>query len=414
MNPHGGRAASFVTASDLGFEEGPSVVFWGISGDGRTVLGRRSRRPTGSEDYPHQEAFRWNADRGIVGIGSLPEGTVASQAVASSFDGSMVVGFLDRMISAPDPASGPVTSLSNAFVWGDQTGVRPLDPETPRPTHPRSSWASGISADGTTIVGSRHVRSELVGEDEPVEHWFFEAIVWREGREPLLLGTFETEQGSHFHGLHGSFATDVSADGTIVIGGSNTPLGEQGFVWDEVRGMRRLGRLSPEAPGHSDAIAISADGSTIVGRDVVVGDDLQTLSMEGFVFNEAAGMQRLTGDLDRWSDTVLTDVSADGSIAVGIGYGTTAGNLAGEAFVWDARHGVRLLEDLLAELGVPTHGWSPTDALGISDDGRTIVGMARGPGDRPSPFIAVIPEPGTAILIAFGVTTLAIRRASRS
>jgi hypothetical protein len=70
--------------------------------------------------------------------------------------------------------------------------------------------------------------------------------------------------------------------------------------------------------------------------------------------------------------------SADGSIVVGkIGYGSTV-----HAFVWDAAHGLRDLNTVLATdygLGGVLAGWTLLDATDVSADGRTIVGHAYDP-----------------------------------
>jgi probable HAF family extracellular repeat protein len=72
-------------------------------------------------------------------------------------------------------------------------------------------------------------------------------------------------------GLFSSYATGVSADGSVVVGAGNTASGNQAFTWDSVNGMQRLADvltgLGLDLTGWtlSEASAVSADGLTIVG-----------------------------------------------------------------------------------------------------------------------------------------------------
>src|ERR1019366_4155499 len=103
----------------------------GVSADGSVIVGT-----SGSQ------AFRWTAGSGMVGLGYLPGGN-SSSATAVSGDGSIVVG----------NNNGP------AFRWTAGSGMdglggvlvtNGLDSSGPAPY----MSASGISADGNTIVGS--------------------------------------------------------------------------------------------------------------------------------------------------------------------------------------------------------------------------------------------------------------------
>ena len=77
------------------------------------------------------------------------------------------------------------------------------------------------------------------------------------------------------------------------------------------------------------------------------------------------------------------------------------GWLDSEAFVWDDSNGMRLLQNVLEEGGVDLSEWTLVRADGISNDGRTIVGVGYHNGYEEA-FVAVIPEPSSASLIVIG------------
>jgi hypothetical protein len=96
-------------------------------------------------------------------------------------------------------------------------------------------------------------------------------------------------------------------------------------------------------------------------------------------------------------------VSGDGEVVVGGGRSA----LGPEAFIWDAANGMRSLRDVLMnDYHLDLTDWKLYSAYGISDDGLTIVGNGLGPRGHIG-WIAVIPEPSTALLLAGGLVVLA-------
>ncbi|MFK7898949.1 MAG: PEP-CTERM sorting domain-containing protein [Myxococcota bacterium] len=129
---------------------------------------------------------------------------------------------------------------------------------------------------------------------------------------------------------------------------------------------------------------------------------------EAFVWDAVHGLQGL-GDLPGGNFlSIAADVSADGSTVVGLA--TSEAGL--EAFVWDANTGMTSLQVLLTSLGVDLAGWQLSEARGVSADGKAIVGYGTNPSGFTEAFIAVIPEPSSAILISLGLMGLAMRRPS--
>ena len=83
------------------------------------------------------------------------------------------------------------------------------------------------------------------------------------------LGALEDGEDSY------SYATDVSADGNVVVGGSRVNISENNweyhaFIWTPQDGMVDLGTLGGEWSYGED---VSADGSVIVGHSQLGGED---------------------------------------------------------------------------------------------------------------------------------------------
>jgi len=101
-------------------------------------------------------------------------------------------------------------------------------------------------------------------------------------------------------------------------------------------------------------------------------------------------------------------VSADGSVIVG----TATSSTSNEAFIWEEANGMRELDQVLGQLGVDLAGWRLISAVGVSADGLTITGSGTNPSGVREPWIAVVPEPGTAALVGLGLVVLATSRRS--
>jgi probable HAF family extracellular repeat protein len=288
----------------------------------------------------------------MTSLGTLP-GKDSSVAERVSHDGSVIVG----------------TSGNQAFRWTKSGGIVGIGD---LPGGISESTATGVSGDGSVVVG----RSASANGRE--------AYRWTEADGFLALGDLP---GAPFVG---SQAFAISSDGNVIIGEARGQ--SRGFRWTQADGMIDLGILT--APR-----ALSSDGQVIVGS----GDS------EALLWTAANGVVRL-GDLAGGGfASQAVAISGDGSIVVG--RGTTA--LGNEAMIWDATSGMRELDEVLISLGMDLTRWSLTWASGISDDGLTIVGIGTNPSGDNEGWIAVIPEPTTAFLLAAGLAGLAAARRRR-
>jgi probable HAF family extracellular repeat protein len=255
---------------------------YAVSFDGRVVVGELA------DPFP-KAAYRWTAETGIELLGN-PPGFANSHARAVSADGRVIVGF-STTEGGPDGKT-----RSEAWLWTDRDGFYLLGEEA-------TNIPYAVSADGRNVVGSPGFR-------------------WTHSLGALQMDGIEPGLGVLPRGL--------STDGRMIVGHSQLPPGQVGggFRWSAEGGFELLGVL-PSHPTHtrSEATAVSADGSVVVGNSNVAGHPY----------------------------------------------------LDDRAIVWDEVHGMRELEQVLAdEYGLAqTHPWGLGFATAISADRRVVAGWSR-------------------------------------
>ena len=310
------NAASFQGLGDL-----PGGTFssrpFGVSGNGAVIVGV-------SDGGSGLEPFRWTVSGGIQNFSAV----VGASAVgrAASFDGSVIAGDTD----------------GGSFRWSVADGLQMILGNAA----PHS--ANAVTPDGTVIVGKGLINASIPG-----------AFRWTAATGAVRLDTLA--------GYADAEAFGVSADGNVIVGASYFgPSGEQAqavrWIADGSGGftVEGLGDL-PGGNFMSRAVAVSADGSVILG--VSESDRGQ----EAFLWTASGGMQGLgdsTGD--------LRAMSADGTVII-------SGNA-----IWDANNGIRSLFQVIVDSGIAGfESWLSINAIGISADGRTIVGEGINPqGDQ--------------------------------
>jgi probable HAF family extracellular repeat protein len=236
----GGAASSFEQAwrwtqadgfQGLGFLPGTTTSRANdISHDGSVIVGQ-----SGSE------AYRWTAGGGMVGLGTAPF-MATSSAVAVSADGSVIGG-------EGNGVGGPINV---AWIWsgGTFTNLGHMNPFV------GFTRLFGLSSDGTTAVGwSLNANFQI------------EAFRWTAGSGMVGLGAFDPGAFSYE-----SFATDCSADGSIVVGSSRAPDNHRAFIWTQATGILDLQTYMETTYGLDfggwtlqEAQAISDDGTVIAG-----------------------------------------------------------------------------------------------------------------------------------------------------
>lgn len=218
-------------------DSGPGPPFIGanaVSDDGSVVAGTGLFVSCCEADV-FLEAFRWTQDQGQIGIGhgDILQGDIVTRGLGISGDGNVIVGLDYRRIR-------------RAFLWTLQGGKVLLGDESVL------SRAEDASFDGSVIVGR-------MGDSEAFRWTLAEGMV----------GLGDLPGGGFF-----SIANAVSADGSVVVGSSESQSGEEAFIWDQGRGMRGLsgilstGGIDLTGWTLSEAADVSADGRTIVGTGI--------------------------------------------------------------------------------------------------------------------------------------------------
>ncbi len=389
-------------------EIGAGLGVTALSADGSTAVG------TG----PAERGFIWTAgsltDSVSLPFGPLPAGAISNSSGVAlagvSADGSVILGTSPVGEPTVEPfGPGVVGSYERqAFFGSPPAGLEGV---------PGTTSGSFISADGTTLV---------VDTATGLAQWERDA-----GLTPIVFA--ET----------GFFATrDMSADATRLVGirrdpnnppfqyalpgagprdGSVTINPSEAVIWDLVPssdGTQRsavatgLGSLPAEVYDYAEALAISDDGTTVVGWSFVgptVGLSFSDTGFEAFRWTESTGMVAL-GDLvgaalgpDRRSRA--TAVSGDGSVVLG--------NAIGGAFIWTEPTGMLELAAYLATLGLGDDlaGWELSSVADVSADGTVIAGNGTNPQGQLASWIAVVPEPGVGVsLIAMSAIVASRRR----
>jgi probable HAF family extracellular repeat protein len=265
------------------------------------------------------------------GLGDLPGGIFRSWASGVSGDGSTAVG-----------SSTTAETYYNAFRWTSSGGMQNLGYLPPGSGSPDAT-AYSVSADGSTVVGNSSG----------------EAFLWTEAEGMIGLGDLP---GGEFW----SFARAVSSDGSVVVGEGISSFGWEAYRWTQSGGMVGLGDL-PGGQFGSYGTGVSADGS------VVAGYSFSGETPEAFRWTEAAGMVGL-GDLPggmSWS--AANDLSADSSAVVGLSLiQSWPDPELFEAFRWTIAGGMQPLGDLPG-------GDYYSHAKGVSADGAIVVGYSSTP-----------------------------------
>jgi probable HAF family extracellular repeat protein len=311
-----------------------------ISNDGSTIVGYAWVCPNGGTTCSSSgktEAYRWTVAGKYQLLGDLGS-SYGSIAFATTANGSVVVG------EAPKGQDS-----FGAFRWTATLGMVAL---------PASMlYANGITADGSMVVGQ--------------DNW------WKTSGQTGIFGPFPGNQDqTQASGVSGTSQAPVAV-GAALKGSDPNGATFHAFRWTPSGGLQDLGLTTGS---ESIAIAISADGSVIVGeaRD---GSGF----WRAFRWTASTGMQDI-GTLGG-PESGAFGVNKDGSVIVGTSL-TTGSTGSNHSFVWTPANGMQDLKTILDAAGVHTaDNWVTLDTLvGVSADGKVMTGYGLNPRSKAFPF----------------------------
>ena len=343
----------------------------GVSANGQTAVGTDG---FGSD----ARAYQWTNADGISGLPML-DGALRtfSSALAASADGKTIVG---QAASAPGDDGN---DHSVAVVWTTSTTAAANARQAP--THyaegpstaalittniglfPQGgvSVANAVSGDGSIVVG--YGDEKMNG----ISYQVYQAFQWTQTGGMVGLGWLPG--GRLFSQAYGT-----SADGSTIVGVSDSSAGTQAMRYTTAQGMTGLGL--PAGASYGRAVATSSNGGVIVGYNTINGND------HAFRWTAAGGMTDL-GVLQGDAFSEATAVSADGSIVAG----QSATDFSHQrAFIWDATTGMRDLQTVLVAANPQLANWTLQTANSISADGKIIVGAGKNPNGDEEGFTAVL------------------------
>lgn len=329
------HAALFTSFTTLGDLPGGTFASFAnaVSPDGTYVVGS-SRSSSG-----RHEAFRWDAQNGMIGLGHLDATYTGRQSFAYGVSNNGIVVGESR---------GKGTR--EAFRWNNGTmeglGILP---------NMQFSIARAISADGSVIVGDSNYQSSGTSRTE--------AFRWDATNGIAGLGYLAG--GSNF-----SRASSITSDGNVIVGSSQSSNGTtQVSRWEN--GVMTTSQTIAETHQRSEGVGVTQDGSTILvnarttsGQNAsylwtddsvlnlplnpptgITDDGSMILFSQLLYFTELTEYINIFDQLiadgfdlrnEGWINFFPTDISADGSTVVGYGeYQTENGSYVFEA--WSAK-----------------------------------------------------------------------------
>ncbi|MBX3390517.1 MAG: hypothetical protein KF691_13795 [Phycisphaeraceae bacterium] len=306
-----------------------------ISADGSTVSGYAAF--TAAEN----RAIRWSRLGGIQNLGPAASGgqfPLSTYAGGLSNDGSVVVGVND-------------CCNGQAFRWTSASGLVYF-PKLPGGETYLAS-ASALTGDGSRCVGQSSTNDGT------------RAVLWTGTTTVQSLGTLP--------GMRDSSASSITNDGSTIAGTCTdttvVPAVSRAFRWTGAGGMTNLGVVAGFAS--SGAAGVSANGSVIVGTS----HNGSNTTQHGFRWKSGSGIEDL-GTLPPAAASSAIFVSADGYLISGSTYDSANPIIADRtrAVIWTPKTGFVDLAEYLVARGLDLSGWKLSSAGGVSADGRTLVG----------------------------------------
>jgi probable HAF family extracellular repeat protein len=332
-----GTRSIAVTRVDLGTLGGASSYAADINA-GNTVVGWSET--TAGETH----AFRWNANDGMVDLGTLP-GDATSRAVAVLDDGGQILGVSGdgaRWTPVVWSSSGSISALAiplipnftmalptgfnargdvvgsdaggdfqHGWIWSESRGKHDLSANVQGGSNEGS--ASAVTASGMVVLTTRAYSCKRAAQ-------CWRTYLWSQTSGYYPLGIPGNNAESNVTGLALNESGTVA--GWLTSGAVD---GARPYRWDAARGFTPLATYSPGNSGYGYAAAVSSNGAIV-----------------GAAFEPASGSIVASAWLANGKIVKLSPDDPNPSVAVAInGTGTIAGwaavsNSANHAVIWKA------------------------------------------------------------------------------
>lgn len=312
-----------------------------LSADGKTVVASALNKQGGWEFY------RWTKENGAEGLRLSAGGGNNAFPVAISENGNIIAGHINDI------------SPLGAFVWTQASGPRKL-----------------INQDGKANLLAMAANGELFMGEYSADPKAFLTLI-----RPKKYYLYSQEKGFQ---LLSNFPPEAtfelfSENAQVII----ISFGDYGFsdvaLFQIDQGENGFHVLNEFKNKTISFEGISKDGHAFTGHIYQNKNDI------AFRWSQSKGLEFL-GVKDRYSYPKA--ISADGNTVVGRAELKQGKKSVGSrAFMWTEEIGMVFLKDRLDSLGVNTQGWVLETAIGVSADGKVILGNGINPEGEKTGFI---------------------------
>lgn len=324
-----------------------------VMGVGFYSVGGVSDNGVVSMDTSGGGIFKWDAQNGLVQIGSLTNGYPSSGRTVISNDGAKIGSSTTNGATSFNEISTYDVATS---TWVNQGGLVP----TGWDGSVSSTW--GMTPSANTIVGLGWVNGATA-----------HAVKWDAQNGVTDLGSMIAGSSSR--------ANAVNTNGTVVVGWQDEDDGTRsGAKW--VNGIESY-ITDNNGNNVGEAGGVSADGNTIIGADMP----------NPYVWNNVSGLTYITHpNSSVFFRGGATGISANGQKVIGFFRPFSGPPMTGEGFIWTQAGGRINLNDYATSVGINTQGVTMSLPLAISQDGTKIAGVGTNANNQVVAFYLQLPE----------------------
>lgn len=279
----------------------------------------------------------WNEGSGSVVIGEITGQEPLSGTTNISNDGKYISG------SMTHPESGKEEMARYNTATNAWTYLGSLGPETDG----SSAW--GMTGDGATVVGLGWYSG-----------WEAHAVKWTQAGGVVDIGSTVTDRSSRANG--------ISDNGQVVVGWQDDDYGDRFAVYWKDGVQNYIMKNNAKFTGEGQSV--TPDGNTIVGSSE---------EAQAFIWNATDGYTGINHP-DPMYVGGASGVSDDGKVVVGFFRPWASPASAGEGFIWTKETGAVNLNEYVMSLGYDTLGITFALPMGLSPDGKYIVGLGKTDG----------------------------------